>query len=421
MTATLDSSRRSNRFAIALCAALLVLVAAQYVFIFASVPVYYRLAIAGHIPTQTIKSDTFISQAMLVDAAAQRGMTLPTYIVYNLALNGLIGLGFWCVAGLVLWRARQDWFRWFTALVLAFYPSGGLWPIASAAYPVAAAYLDFLSLLWPGFLLFLYLFPNGRAVPRWSRWPMALILLVHLFVQALGYLGELPGHPVTLPAGVQGLFLVVPVGFVLILLCQVYRYLRAADSVTRKQIQWFVAAMALIGLSLLVDLASGSANSTSKGFSADFDNLSVLVIPVAITIAILRYRLWDIDVLIRRTLIYSVLTGLLALAYLGSVLVLQRLFQALTGQEQGQIVTVISTLAIAALFVPLRRRVQTFIDRRFYRRKYDAARILAAFGATAREDVNLDDLTGRLVSVVDETIEPSSVAVWLRGPRPRDR
>jgi hypothetical protein len=214
---------------------------------------------------------------------------------------------------------------------------------------------------------------------------------------------------------------VVPLGFAFILICQAYRYLRAADAVMRKQMQWFVTALLLIVLGTVLDALLGHnvTGSGDYGFSTDFDNLFSLVVPAAITIAILRYRLWDIDVLIRRTLIYSVLTGLLALAYLGSVLVLQRLFQALTGQAQSQIVTVLSTLAIAALFVPLRRRVQGFIDRRFYRRKYDAALILAAFGASAREDVNLDELTSRLLAVVDETIEPASAEVWLRGkPNP---
>jgi len=175
------------------------------------------------------------------------------------------------------------------------------------------------------------------------------------------------------------------------------------------------ALLIIVGGSLIeAALGISGQDDQDLGFSTDLDSIGILLVPAAIVIAMLRYRLWDIDVIIRRTLIYSVLTGLLALAYLGSVLLLQRLFQALTGQAQDQVVTVISTLAIAALFVPLRRRVQGFIDRRFYRRKYDANRILTAFGSSAREDVNLDVLTGRLRAVVEETIEPSSVAVWLR-------
>jgi hypothetical protein len=138
----------------------------------------------------------------------------------------------------------------------------------------------------------------------------------------------------------------------------------------------------------------------------------------ALLVALLRYRLWDIDVLIRRTLIYSVLSAILAIAYLGSVLVLESAFRALTGQGQNQLVTVVSTLAIAALFGPLRVRVQRFIDRRFYRRKYDAARTLAGFAATARDETNLEQLSTRLVGVVDETLRPASVSLWLhKGKR----
>jgi hypothetical protein len=124
--------------------------------------------------------------------------------------------------------------------------------------------------------------------------------------------------------------------------------------------------------------------------------------------------LWDIDLLVRRTLVYTALTGLLALSYFASVLVLEGLVRLLTGQSQSQVVTVISTLAIAALFIPLRRGVQTVIDRRLYRRKYDAARTLAAFSGSVRDEVELGRLTERLTDVVEETLQPESVSLWLR-------
>lgn len=149
--------------------------------------------------------------------------------------------------------------------------------------------------------------------------------------------------------------------------------------------------------------------------------MAILGIPVSIGIAILRCRLWDIDVLIRRTLIYAVLTALLALAYFGSVVVLQNLFGAVTGQRETPLVTVLSTLVIAALFVPVRRRVQAFIDRRFYRRKYDAARTLAAFGTALRDETDLDQLTAHLTAVVDEAMQPDSVGLWLAGPKGNGR
>jgi hypothetical protein len=168
---------------------------------------------------------------------------------------------------------------------------------------------------------------------------------------------------------------------------------------------------------LLMSQQAGLPRVLAGLVRAPLVNGLMLLLPVCVGVSILRYRLWDIDVIIRRTLIYSGLTAALVGVYLGSVVVLQALFQTLTGERQPQFVTVLSTLAIAALFGPLRRRVQDQVDRRFFRRKYDAAKIIAAFGASLRDETDLDRLAERLVSVVDETMQPQAAGLWLRRRR----
>jgi hypothetical protein len=141
--------------------------------------------------------------------------------------------------------------------------------------------------------------------------------------------------------------------------------------------------------------------------------------PISIGIAIVRYRLYDIDILINRTLVYGALSATLALIYFGGVATTQAIFRALTGQqEQPQLAIVISTLLIAALFNPLRRRIQRFIDRRFYRRKYDARKTLEAFSAKLRDETDLDALSDDLVGVVKETMQPSHISLWQRPDTP---
>jgi hypothetical protein len=212
------------------------------------------------------------------------------------------------------------------------------------------------------------------------------------------------------------------VAFLLAGISVIARY-RQANGVTREQIKWFVyggVGIASIGLMTLTPLFADAF------LYKIYTNAMLLFVYLTIGIAILRYRLYDIDVIIRRTLVYGALTATLALVYFGGVVVLQELFQAITGQHQSPIATVISTLGIAALFTPLRRRIQRDIDRRFYRKKYDAQKTLEAFAARARDGVELDQLTTHLMDVVHETMQPESVSLWLKpgsaettGRRPR--
>jgi hypothetical protein len=203
-------------------------------------------------------------------------------------------------------------------------------------------------------------------------------------------------------ASVLALFTGIVLGIVSIVL----RYFRSRG-VERQQIKWFAAAALLFGLVFISDFFV-----TLPGlWEGVKESLMGAFLPAAIGFAILRYRLYDIDIIIRKTLVYSVLTIVLALIYFGGIVLLQQLTRTITASSDLAIV--VSTLVIAALFFPLRRRVQNAIDRRFYRRKYNAQKVLEQFAATAQAETDLNALTERLMTMVQETMQPASVSVWL--------
>jgi hypothetical protein len=197
----------------------------------------------------------------------------------------------------------------------------------------------------------------------------------------------------------------------------VHNAVTSRDAVSRAQLRWGLGGM-VVGLSLFfLSSYAGLFTEVPDAIQPVLDLMGALsfgIIGVTLGIAVMRYRLFDIDVIIRRTTSYAILTGLLLLVYFGSIVVLQRLLSPITGDSQAAIV--LSTLLIAALFLPLRRRVQNAIDRRFFRKKYDAEQVLAAFAATVRDETDLDELTAELVRVIQETMQPEFVSVWLREP-----
>ena len=205
---------------------------------------------------------------------------------------------------------------------------------------------------------------------------------------------------------------------------QIVRYRLCKTAVQRQQTKWVLSAILInlfyqlilnaIYTSPVVNALDGRGMLFSLLRTSTL-TLVTVTIPIALTIAILRYRLFDIDVIIRKTLVYAVLSGLLALVYFSLVVVLQSVFDLVSGQ-QSPIVIVISTLIIAALFAPLRQRVQALIDRRFYRQKYDAQQVLAQFAITARDETEMEALTAELVRVVQEAMQPETVSIWLRSP-----
>jgi len=265
--------------------------------------------------------------------------------------------------------------------------------------------------------LFFLLFPGGRFVPRWTRW-LAVAFIAFLVSMDLfaGLYSRSPALEIISYLGFLGIV-------VSQVWSQVYRYHRVSSEAQRQQTKWVVFGTTLgvagtFPSQLPVDLSlvGGDTPLTLLFLKVGFA-LSLMLIPLSISVAVLRSHLFDIDLLINRTLVYGSLTAMLALVYVGGVAGLQAAFRTISGQE-STLAVVASTLAIAALFVPLRRRVQGFVDRRFYRRKYDAAKTLAAFNARLREETDLNTLSNDLVGVARGTMQPEHVSLWLRPDTP---
>lgn len=282
--------------------------------------------------------------------------------------------------------------------------------------------------------LLLLLFPDGR--PPSQRWRFvvwadlvagAVLLIVAPFIP-----GRSGFAPVKNPLGIGGvagetittivsaMVCVLFATVVLSALSLMVRY-RRARRVERQQLKWFALAAVFVGASLVANTLLDLDKLHGNVLSELFDSAALASLYVAVGVAILRYRLYDIDILINRALVYGSLTAMLVLVYLGGVVSLQYAFRALTGQE-SQVTIVASTLAIAALFNPLRRRVQGFVDRLFYRRKYDARKTLEAFGSRLRDERDLDALSDDVVGVARRTVQPAHVSLWLRpDPKPEAR
>jgi hypothetical protein len=276
----------------------------------------------------------------------------------------------------------------------------------------------------------LLLFPDGRPPsPRWRPvlWgAVGYIAFFTLVIWLSPVSGDFRLEFVRNPLGleieimnllVELLYLTIPLLVVAGGTAVIVRFRRSRGD-ERQQLKWFAYAVAVMIVVFVfwfsLELA-GLVPLSALAFS-----VPLLGLPIAVGIAILKYRLYDIDVVINRTLVYGTLTAALAAVYVASIALIQGTFRLLTGGE-SQLAVVASTLAIAALFNPLRRRIQAFIDRRFYRRKYDAAQTLAAFSAKLREEVELDQLTSDLVAVVRETLQPQHASLWLRPTVAEDR
>jgi hypothetical protein len=360
----------------------------------------------------------------------QLGLSSAVYNGIEITESILYMLVYLATAAVIFFRRSDERMALFCAFTLVIFgcasTGGNLYDISSGTVPAVLAANPIAHLVTLLFvvagqamsIIFFYLFPSGRFVPRWTRWISLIVLafwLAALFVP-------------TLPAGVAG-GMVIPTFIVTVGIAQVYRYLRISTPKERQQTKWIVYCFSVItAVFVAFALAGVFVPDSVKQASPVIGNLvigsilqfSLMLIPIFITIAILRARLWDIDTIINKTLVYGSLTVLLAGVYAVLVVGLESLAGITTGRVAGgPVALVISTLATAALIQPARRRLQTLIDRRFYRRKYNAEKTLAAFSATLRNGVNLNEVRTQLLAMVQETMEPEHISLWLSQPGQR--
>ncbi|SRR6266699_1311985 len=394
------------------------LLAGNFVF---SIPPYYAalrtactvsLAVVDQCATWQLVPDNMSTLARL-------HISLDAYAAYTVSITVVTSLLFWAVGIFIFWRKSREWLGLSVSLVLVLLGSSGVvdslqgtFLTADSPLLLAVLVLLFNVIQWPALGLFLLTFPTGRFTPRWT-W-----LIVFLWMGQLGYFWL----ATFVPAFGAGLPLVLLITWGSTLGVQMYRYLRSYTPAQRQQIKWFlfvvVAALLLdIAYSVLSGLITpfNAPDSWLKLLDGTVTALVFMTIPIGIGIAIFRYRLWDIDLIINRTLVYGLLTLTLALVYFALVFGVQHVLVGLIGKNDG-IVMVSATLIVAVLFQPLRQRMQRLIDRRFYRRRYDAAKIVAAFSTTLRQEVELGQLHEHLLAVVQEAMQPAHSSLWLRPP-----
>jgi hypothetical protein len=415
----LSSVRLYGRWLLLARGVWITLVVLTLVIFFASLPVYIALQ-------QTLCAGIECASGTLLTPAQAEvltgiGLSLSDYAAYSVAFTLatiVVCLG---VSTLIIWRRSDDRMALLVALMLVtFGPLGATTTILARPSPwqVPAECLVFLTVAL--FVLVFLLFPTGQFVPSFTRW----IAVVTLAVLVLTFL---PNTPVTQNPSALFVSYLLSLGLVAALaLVQVYRYRRISSPLQRQQTKWVVFGLAVpctvlvggYGLTIIPALGDSSTPAGASyqlAFGA-FLGCTLLLIPLSFGFAMLRSRLWDIDVLIHRTLVYGALTVILTAVYIGLVIGLQALLRGIISHDSG-VAIVLSTLAIYVLFQPLRRRIQHFIDRRFYRSKYDAVKTVAAFNATLRQEVDLSQLREHLLGVVQETMQPAHVSLWLRPPK----
>src|SRR5205085_4314988 len=346
------------------------------------------------------------------------GLSIDFFATYIIVVTSIFALGYWLVAAFLFWRKSDNRMALFTVVCLGTFPiafHSGFISILSSPWSFLA---HVISVLGDNcIVLFFYVFPTGHFVPRWTRLVLVPTLAYWGFNEFFPFA---PFNPFFRFPLLNSVLFLGMVGSMVVVL--VYRYWRVSTPVQRQQTKWVVYGVSMGGGGYLVLYSIAlffpplfSTVSLVSMIAFTSVNGLLLLVPLSIGLAILRSRLWDIDLIINRTLVYGTLTATLALVYVGLVIALQFLLRGLISQT-SDIAIVTSTLAIAALFQPLRKRIQAGIDRRFFRRKYDAARTLEAFNVTLRNEVDLSQLSEQLVAVVQETMQPTFVSLWVGPP-----
>ena len=409
-TAPMSAALRGRRLFLARAVWLVISVLAAAVYV-ASIPAYHDSLI--NFANVSTKPATIRSNLEAI------GVSIDLYATYLLTLSVASTMVWFAVGVVIFWRRSNDWMAVFASLSLILFGTFTLDDVPNAlAERSSTLWLPVHLLGFIGsasLLVFIFLFPDGRFVPRWTRW-----IPVFWTIHEIPYY-FFPNSVLNVDRSFPMLDLVIISTFLCIGVgSQVYRYRRVSGPVQRQQTKWVVFGMVSGALGAVGFAAPLYSSSTLAQFGSLYTFAfitglagSLLLIPLSIGIAILRHRLWDIDIVVNRTLVYGTLTVSLALVYLSGIVLLQRVFVFLTG-EKSTLAVVASTLVIAALFNPLRHRIQGFIDRRFYRSKYDAAKTLEAFSSKLRDETDLDALSDDLTSVVRETMQPSHVSLWLR-------
>jgi hypothetical protein len=400
-------------------------------FIWVGVTVLTVLLLATSVPLRV----DHIAKTVDTRSLLSLDLSTNTYAAYIIILEFTVTLVHILIAGLIFWRRADDWVALLVSFALvtngAVHPLSAL--IGSPGTPSLWLWLANLAIfiaLLSGFTL-LYVFPDGRFVPAWTRilavlWFFAALLAIFVPQSGLSF--------IQWPLWLSVLLLIIWSGVGVA--AQIYRFEKASTPVQRQQTKWALLgliAAALGPLVILFGLSTTTVNNVAPNilyqrvgsglftFSFLFQllgltifRLGTLLFPLSFAIAVLRYRLWDIDIIIRRTITYAVFTALLVFLYMIIVVSLQLALGSMI-PEASPLAVVVTTLIIAALFNPLRQRVQDAIDRRFYRHKYDAVKTLEKFGQTARDEVDLEKLSDELLQVVGDTVQPDHVSLWLIG------